>query len=156
MRVGYRRTSTEEQIAGYEAQERDLKEAKCERILGEQLSSVDADRPQLERLLAEFIRQDDVVVVTKLDRLARSVVDALNIQKRIREKGATLEILDLKIDTATHIGRVMFTVLASVAELERNMMLTLDNAKASGRLNATANIWGASRPCACRPMKSVA
>lgn len=124
MRVGYRRTSTEEQIAGYEAQERDLKEAKCERILGEQLSSVDADRPQLERLLAEFIRQDDVVVVTKLDRLARSVVDALNIEKRIREKGATLEILDLKIDTATHIGRFMFTVLASVAELERNMMLT--------------------------------
>ena len=122
MRVGYRRTSTGDQVAGYEAQERDLKEAKCERIFGEQLSSVDADRPQLEAVL-DFIRKDDVLVVTKLDRLARSVVDALTIEKRIRAKGATLEIMDLKIDTSTHIGRFMFTVLASVAELERNMML---------------------------------
>jgi DNA invertase Pin-like site-specific DNA recombinase len=122
MRCGYRRTSTGDQIAGYEAQERDLKAAQCERVFGEQLSSVDADRPQLEAVL-DFIREGDVLVVTKLDRLARSVVDALNIEKRIKAKGASLEILDLKIDTSTGIGRFMFTVLASVAELERNMML---------------------------------
>jgi DNA invertase Pin-like site-specific DNA recombinase len=122
MRVGYKRTSTGDQVAGYEAQERDLREAKCDRIFGEQLSSVDADRPQLEAVL-DFIREGDVLVVTKLDRLARSVVDALTLEKRIKAKGATLRILDPGIDTSTDIGRFIFTVLASVAELERGMML---------------------------------
>ena len=122
MRVGYKRTSTGDQVAGYEAQERDLREAKCDRIFGEQLSSVDADRPQLEAVL-DFVREGDVLVVTKLDRLARSVVDALTIEKRIKAKGATLQILDPGIDTSTDIGRFIFTVLASVAELERGMML---------------------------------
>ncbi len=93
MRVGYKRTSTGDQVAAYEAQDRDLREAKCERIFGEQLSSVDADRPQLEAVL-DFVREGDVLVVTKLDRLARSVVDALTIEKRIKAKGATLQILD--------------------------------------------------------------
>src|SRR5271167_4811931 len=93
MRIGYARTSTTEQVAGYEAQQRDLKAAGCERLFMEQLSSVDASRPQLEAAL-DFCRDGDVLVVTRLDRLARSVADVVNIEKRLRDKGAALCVLD--------------------------------------------------------------
>ncbi len=122
MRVGYGRTSTSEQVAGLEAQERDLKAEGCERLFLEQLSSVDDHRPQLEDAI-KFCRAGDVFLVTKLDRLARSVIDALEIQKRLKEKGVALRILDPAIDTSSEIGQFIFTVLASVAQLERGMML---------------------------------
>ena len=73
MIVGYGRTSTLDQRAGLEAQERDLKAAGCERLFMEQVSSVDMkERAKLAEVL-DFIRQGDTLVVTKLDRLARSV-----------------------------------------------------------------------------------
>jgi DNA invertase Pin-like site-specific DNA recombinase len=122
MKVGYGRTSTSEQVAGLEAQERDLKTEGCERLFLEQLSSVDDHRPQLEAAI-DFCRAGDVFMVTKLDRLARSVIDALEIQKRLKEKGVALKILDPGIDTSNEIGQFIFTVLASVAQLERGMML---------------------------------
>lgn len=122
MKVGYGRTSTSEQVAGLEAQERDLTKEGCEKLFLEQLSSVDDHRPQLEAAI-EFARGGDVFIVTKLDRLARSVIDALEIQKRLKAKGAALKILDPAIDTSTEIGQFIFTVLASVAQLERGMML---------------------------------
>lgn len=136
MLIGYARTSTTEQIAGYEAQQRDLKNLGCKKIFLEQISAVQAERPQLEIAL-DFIREGDELVVTKLDRLARSVLDALAIERRIREKGATLRIMDPMIDTATEIGRFIFTVLAAGAELERGMMLSrqkegIAKAKANG------------------------
>ena len=122
MKIGYGRTSTSEQVAGLEAQERDLTKEGCEKLFLEQLSSVDDHRPQLEAAI-EFARGGDVFIVTKLDRLARSVIDALEIQKRLKAKGAALKILDPAIDTSTEIGQFIFTVLASVAQLERGMML---------------------------------
>ena len=76
MIVGYARTSTVEQIAGFEAQIEELKEAGCEKLFQEQVSSV-GKRAQLTAAL-EFVREDDVLVVTKLDRLARSVRDLMN------------------------------------------------------------------------------
>jgi DNA invertase Pin-like site-specific DNA recombinase len=122
VKIGYGRTSTSEQVAGLEAQERDLTKEGCEKLFLEQLSSVDDHRPQLEAAI-EFARGGDVFIVTKLDRLARSVIDALEIQKRLKAKGAALKILDPAIDTSTEIGQFIFTVLASVAQLERGMML---------------------------------
>jgi DNA invertase Pin-like site-specific DNA recombinase len=122
MKIGYGRTSISEQVAGLEAQERDLKAEGCERLFLEQLSSVDDHRPKLGEAI-EFARAGDVFIVTKLDRLARSVIDALEIQKRLKAKGAALKILDPGIDTSTEIGQFIFTVLASVAQLERGMML---------------------------------
>jgi DNA invertase Pin-like site-specific DNA recombinase len=122
MKVGYGRTSTSEQVAGLEAQERDLTKEGCEKLFLEQLSSVDDNRPQLEAAIG-WCREGDVFVVTKLDRLARSVIDALEIQKRIKARGAALKILDPSIDTSNEIGQFIFTVLASVAQLERGMML---------------------------------
>lgn len=74
MLVGYARTSTVEQVAGFEAQIRDLNSIGCQRLFREQVSSINSNRPELERA-TELLREGDVLVVTRLDRLARSVGD---------------------------------------------------------------------------------
>jgi DNA invertase Pin-like site-specific DNA recombinase len=86
MLVGYARTSTAGQIAGLEAQERELRAAGCDKIFREQVSSV-AERQQLEAAL-DYVREGDSFTVTKLDRLARSVGDLLAIVSRLEAKGA--------------------------------------------------------------------
>ena len=92
MLVAYARTSTIDQMASIEAQQAALKAAGCERTIVEQASAV-GPRPQLEAAL-DWLREGDVLVVTKLDRLARSVRDLLKIIERIEAKGASLRILD--------------------------------------------------------------
>jgi DNA invertase Pin-like site-specific DNA recombinase len=134
--VGYARTSTADQLAGFEAQIRDLTAAGAAKIFKEQVSSV-AERAQLENLI-DYIREDDVVVVTKLDRLARSMADLIDISKRIEKKKAGLRILSMQLDTATANGRLMMNVLSSVAQFERELMLErqregIAKAKADGK-----------------------
>lgn len=121
MIVGYARTSTTDQDAGFEAQLRDLKSAGCERIFSEQVSSV-AERKHLEEALS-FIREGDVFVVTRLDRLARSVKNLLDIVDQIQAKRASLRILDLNLDTSTATGRMILQVVGSIAEFERRILL---------------------------------
>jgi DNA invertase Pin-like site-specific DNA recombinase len=121
MIVGYARTSTTEQTAGLEAQERDLKAAGVERLFVEQTSAV-GPRKALETAL-DFVRTGDVLTVTKLDRLARSVGDLCAIVAKIEAKGASLRILAMNLDTATPTGRLMLNVIGSVAQFEREMML---------------------------------
>lgn len=121
MLVGYARTSTIDQEAGFEAQKHELEAVGCERVFAEQVSSV-AARPELAKLLT-FVRQGDVVVVTKLDRLARSMRDLLDIIAKIENAGASLRILAMNLDTSTATGKLMLNVLGSVAEFERQMML---------------------------------
>lgn len=121
MLIGYARTSTVEQEAGLEAQCRDLKAVGCDRLFSEQVSSL-AQRAQLDAAL-DYIRDGDVLVVTKLDRLARSMRDLLEIVARIEGKGASLKILSMNLDTKTATGKLMLNVLGSVAEFERSMML---------------------------------
>jgi DNA invertase Pin-like site-specific DNA recombinase len=123
MRVGYARTSTIEQKACLDAQLRDLKAAGVEKVFSEQLSSVDAKRIQLEAAL-DYCREGDVLTVTKLDRLARSVADVLTIERRLSEKGAALHVIDPAMDTSSPAGRLVFNVLASIAQFEREIMLT--------------------------------
>ena len=122
MRIGYARTSTIEQKAGLDAQLRDLKAAGCEKIFKEQLSSVDSKRLQLEATI-DYCREGDVLVCTKLDRLARSVADLVKIEERLKAKGASLHIMDPAMDTATPAGRLIFNVIASIAQFEREIML---------------------------------
>jgi len=136
MRIGYARTSTLDQIAGFEAQERELLAAGANRIYKEQVSSV-AKRPELERLLSD-LREGDVLVVTKLDRLARSIHHLGEILKQLETVRAGLHILGLGIDTTTPTGRLMLNVLGSVAQFEREMMLErqregISKAKAEGK-----------------------
>jgi DNA invertase Pin-like site-specific DNA recombinase len=119
--LGYARTSTTEQVAGLEAQDRDLRAAGVERIFGEQTSSV-APRAQLAAAL-DYLRDGDVLVVTKIDRLARSVADLCNIIERIKARGASLRILAMNLDTASSASRLMLNVFASVAQFEREIML---------------------------------
>ena len=136
MLVGYARTSTIEQQAGLEAQIRDLKKVGAEKIFSEQISSV-AKREQLEQLL-DFLREGDFLVVTKLDRLARSVRDLVKITDKIDAKQADLRILNMNLDTGTANGRLMLNILGSVAEFEREIMLErqregIAKAKADGK-----------------------
>ena len=121
MLIGYARTSTLDQVAGFDAQHRDLKAAGCERLHREQVSSV-ATRAKLTDALDE-LRAGDVLVVTKLDRLARSMRNLLEIVDQIASKGASLRILAMNLDTATPTGRLMLNMLGSVAQFEREMML---------------------------------
>lgn len=122
MKVGYARTSTVKQEAGLEAQLRDLTAYGCEKIFSEQLSSVDAQREQLEAAI-EFVREGDVLVVTKLDRLARSVADLVDLERRLNAKGVGLVIQNPGMDTTTPSGRLVFNMFASVAQFEREIML---------------------------------
>lgn len=101
MLIGYARASTVDQEAGFEAQIRDLKAAGCEKVFAEQVSSV-GKRPQLEAAI-DYIRDTDQFVVTKLDRLARSTADAIDIERRLAAKGATLKIMNL---TSTPLPRL--------------------------------------------------
>jgi DNA invertase Pin-like site-specific DNA recombinase len=137
MKVGYARTSTMEQVAGFEAQVRDLEAAGVEKLFKEQLSSVDAQRAQLEAAL-EFIREGDVLVVTKIDRLARSVANLVDIERRLHVKGASLQVLDPGLDTGSSIGRLVFNMIAAIAQFEREIMLErqregIAKAKAEGK-----------------------
>lgn len=119
--IGYARTSTLEQAAGFEAQLRELQAQGCEKLFKEQVSSV-SPRKELETAL-EFAREGDTLVVTKLDRLARSVVHLGKILEALESKAVALRILDLGVDTSTPTGRLMLGVLGGVAEFERAMML---------------------------------
>jgi DNA invertase Pin-like site-specific DNA recombinase len=136
LKVGYGRTSTLEQQAGLDAQIRDLKAAGCEKIFSEQVSSV-ATRLQLEATL-DFIREGDTLIVTKLDRLARSTQHLLEIADLVKCKGADLHVLNLGVDTGTATGKLLFTMIGAVATFEREMMLErqregIAKAKAEGK-----------------------
>jgi DNA invertase Pin-like site-specific DNA recombinase len=125
MIVGYARTSSLAQVAGLEAQERDLRAAGCEKIFAEQVSSV-AEREQLEMAL-DYVRENDQFVCTKLDRLARSVGDLLAIVARLERKKVSLRVLSISgnqaLDTATSTGRLMLAVIGAVGQAEREAML---------------------------------
>lgn len=120
--VGYARTSTTDQKAGLAAQERDLHAAGCDRIFSEQTSAKDAKRPELQRAL-DHLREGDTFIVTKLDRLARSVADLVDITSKLSCKGVALRILAMNLDTATPTGKLMLNLLGSIAEFERELML---------------------------------
>ena len=135
--IGYARTSTTDQKAGLEAQLRDLKAAGCRKVFREELSSLAATRPQLEAAL-DWVREEDVLIVTKLDRLARSVADLVAITQTLKRKGVGLRILAMNLDTSTPTGKLMVNLLGSIAEFERELMLErqregIAKAKAEGK-----------------------
>ena len=124
MLVGYARTSTADQVAGFEAQTGALAKAGCERLFAEQTSAL-GTRPQLDAMLS-FVREGDAVVVTKVDRLARSVRHLLELHAALQAKGVSLRILDFggqTVATDTPHGRLTLTMFAAIAEFERDLML---------------------------------
>ncbi|MEH2594951.1 DNA invertase Pin-like site-specific DNA recombinase [Bradyrhizobium sp. AZCC 1577] len=137
MLVGYARVSTVEQDAGFAVQLDELRKVGCEKIFSEKVSSVVAKRAQLDAAL-EFTREGDVLVVTRLDRLARSVADFVRISDALDRKKVSLRVLAMGLDTGNASGRLMLNVLSSVAQFEREVMLErqregIAKAKAAGK-----------------------
>jgi DNA invertase Pin-like site-specific DNA recombinase len=133
---GYARVSTADQVAGLEAQERDLRATGCTKIFIEKVSSV-AQRDQLAAALS-YVREGDTLCVTKLDRLCRSVADLVAITEALRANGVALRILSINLDTSTPTGKLMLNLLGSIAEFERELMLErqregIAKAKADGK-----------------------
>jgi DNA invertase Pin-like site-specific DNA recombinase len=116
-RVGYARVSSYGQSLDVQLE----KLAGCERVFSEKVSGRSADsREELQKCL-QWVRDEDVLVVTKLDRLARSTRDLLNIANVLEHKGVSLVVLDQQIDTGTPTGKLLFTMLGAIAEFENEI-----------------------------------
>ena len=136
MILGYARVSTADQ--SLDAQTDALTTAGAKRIYADTISGTARTRPQLDRMLDQ-LREGDVVVVAKYDRLARSLRDLLDIVETIRDRGAGFRSLAEEIDTTTPAGRLIFHVFASIAEFERDRISErtkegLEAAKRRGRV----------------------
>ncbi|WP_303697600.1 recombinase family protein [Brevundimonas naejangsanensis] len=135
--IGYARTSTADQVVGLEAQIAELENIGCSRIFSEQVSSIDADRPQLKAAL-DYLRDGDTFIVTRPDRLARNTGELLNIVEGLDQRGVVVRILSMDINTSTPTGKLLLTFMAGIATFERELMLERQRAgiaaaKAAGK-----------------------
>ena len=119
--LGYARVSTDDQDLNNQRAE--LQAAGCTKLFSEKITGTRRDRPELERML-DHLRAGDVVTVTRLDRLARSTRDLLDIAEQLQAKGAGLRSLaEPWADTTTPAGRMVLTVFAGIAEFERSLII---------------------------------
>lgn len=135
MKIGYARVSTKEQ--NLQLQLDALNTVECEKIFTDKVSSVAAKRQGLEDAL-EFARPGDVLIVWKLDRLCRSITDLIKISKQLEDKEVHLQSITESIDTTTPTGRLYFTILGAMNQLERELnheriLAGLDAARKRGR-----------------------
>ena len=117
-RAGYARVSSTGQ--SLEVQLEKLNQATCDRIYQEKRSGRNADRPEFQSCI-NYLREGDTLIITRLDRLARSVVHLAQLAKRFQSESIDLLVLDQNIDTSTSTGRLMFNMLASIAEFENDL-----------------------------------
>ena len=117
---GYARVSTRHQ--DLEGQLRQLEEERCDKIFFEKITGTKSDRPEFQKLL-QAIQTRDTLVVTKLDRFARSTQDALNTIKYLFEKGVRINVLNLGIIENTSTGRLIFTIFSAFADFERDLIV---------------------------------
>lgn len=120
MKIGYARVSTEDQRLTLQLEA--LKQAGCSKVFREKVSGAYRDRPELNRMIDQ-LRNGDVVTVWKLDRLARSTRNLLEIVEAISQAGARFQsISEPWADTTTHAGKMIMTVFAGIAEFERDLI----------------------------------
>jgi DNA invertase Pin-like site-specific DNA recombinase len=118
-RIGYARVSSYGQ--SLELQKEKLNSASVDRVFSEKQSARTADDRQELQLCLDYVRDGDVLVVTKLDRLARSTRDLLNIANKLEKKKVSLVVLDQQIDTSNAAGKLLFTMLGAIAEFENDI-----------------------------------
>lgn len=135
-RIGYGRVSTADQNP--DSQRDALVRAGTDQIFLDTYTGTKSSRPQLDKML-EQLRAGDTIVITRLDRLGRSTKDLLNLVSDLQETGVNLEVLEQNINTSSPEGKLFFTLVASFAEFEREIMRarTMDGlaaARARGRI----------------------
>lgn len=133
--VGYARVSTQDQNA--DLQEDALSGAGCEKVFTDKASGAQADRPQLEAALS-YLREGDVLVVWRLDRLGRSLKHLITVVSDLEDRDVGFRSLTESIDTTTSAGKLIFHVFAALAEFERDLIRErtksgLEAARARGR-----------------------
>jgi DNA invertase Pin-like site-specific DNA recombinase len=134
--VGYARVSSTQQ--DHTSQQEKLKAAGATKIFNEKRSGIDGQRPELQRCI-DYVREGDTLLVTKIDRLARSTTDLYRIVSELTEKGVAFRVLDdASVDTTTRTGKLVLGLLAIIAEFENDIrrerqMEGVARAKAEGR-----------------------
>ncbi|MFJ3783553.1 recombinase family protein [Streptomyces sp. SID5770] len=141
MRIGYGRVSTTDQ--NLDAQRAALEAAGCEEIYLDKISGKLTNRPELDKVMTR-LRAGDTLVITKLDRLGRSLKHLLEVSAELEARTVDLVVLDQGLDTSTPVGRFMFQILGAVAEFERslNVERTMDglaSARAKGKVGGRKN-----------------
>ena len=119
MKIGYARVSTQDQNLSLQISS--LQKFGCEKIFSEKKSGVKR-RPELEGLM-NFVREGDVVVIWKIDRLARSLSELISITEQFKSKGVDLVSIDGQVDTTSAMGRMFFQITGAFAEFERNLII---------------------------------
>lgn len=124
MIYGYARVSTKKQLTGnsIEEQHRTLLEQGCTKIIEEQCTGKTTDRPKLSTLMGQ-LKKGDTLVVTKLDRLARNVVEGVTLIRELLQAGVKVHVLNVGLLDDTPMGNFFITTLLAVAELERSMIV---------------------------------
>lgn len=120
VKYGYARVSTRQQ--DLEGQLCQLEEEHCNKIFFEKITGTKSDRPEFQKLL-QTVQAGDTLVVTKLDRFARSTQDALNTIKVLFEKGVRINVLNLGVIENTSTGRLIFTIFSAFADFERDLIV---------------------------------
>jgi DNA invertase Pin-like site-specific DNA recombinase len=153
--IGYARVSTVDQNA--DAQLDALREAGCEHIFTDHTSGKLGHRPQLDTML-DYIRPGDVVTITTLDRLGRSLVNLAQLVAELDHRDVDLRVLHQGIDTTTPAGRLTFHVLAAIAEFERALISERTNeglaaARARGRTGGRRPVLSAAKVTHARKLR---
>lgn len=138
MRIGYARVSTKRQGESLETQKAALEDAGCRKLFADTISGAKSARPGLDDALA-YMREDDVLVVTRLDRLGRTTLDTLRTIDDLNGRGIPVILLDPALDTRTKEGKLMVTIMSGLAEWERDLLIErtregVANARERGRV----------------------
>ncbi|MGK4468475.1 recombinase family protein [Mammaliicoccus sciuri] len=135
-KVGYARVSTRDQ--SLDSQIDTLKEYGCERIFSEKVSGRKYKRTELDKCL-EYLREGDILVIYKLDRLGRTTKQLIELSQWLEQNNIDLHIIDMNVSTKDAMGKMFFTMMSAFAELEANLLSErtkkgLDSARARGRI----------------------
>jgi DNA invertase Pin-like site-specific DNA recombinase len=153
-RIGYGRVSTSDQNP--DSQRDALKRAGVDQIFLDTFTGTKANRPELNRM-KDQLRSGDTIVITRLDRLGRSTKDLLNLVSELQDQQVNLEVLEQSINTSTPEGKLFFTLVASFAEFEREIMRarTIDglaSARARGRVGGRKPVMSSAKIATAKQM----